>query len=523
MNDAPTKPQASLDLGEEQASSLSTPTFVVDVALPIPVRHTFTYRVDGSMQSQALRGARVYIPFGKREALGVILRAHEVSLTREQLARTKSIIGVEDGDVLFEESTLRTLERAADYYLSPIGEVLKGATPAIASQELRAWKKNSVGKQPKNAAKKKVEIVSLRVQTDALREPRGKHQTRILAVMRERPSIDARELMKLVGCQRAVLSKMETLLWLEIRTTYVWDDPFFSEPVERDVAPTLTAEQSLALSHLHDSIAARAFASHLVLGATGSGKTEVYLGAIAATLVQGRGALLLLPEIGLTPQLIRKVRARFGDDIAVLHSGLGDRDRALHWHKLRSGQVRLAVGARSAVFAPVRDLGLIVVDEEHDSSYKQEEGFRYHGRDVALLRAQECSAVVVLGSATPSLETFHLAQTGKHSLLRMRSRPTARPLPRVDIVDLARMGQGPSREPLLSAPLHRAIERALAASEQTILFLNRRGFAPSLRCETCGAIQSCPACSVSLTEHRSSRTPAASPRCCERSGSRRWP
>jgi primosomal protein N' (replication factor Y) len=240
----------------------------------------------------------------------------------------------------------------------------------------------------------------------------------------------------------------------------------------------------------------------LLHGVTGSGKTEVYLHAIAAAREAGKGALLLVPEIALTPQLVGRFRARFGDDIAVLHSGLSEKEWTRMWHALRSGEVTLAVGARSAIFAPIARLGLIVVDEEHDASYKQEDGFRYHGRDLALLRAHRAGAVCVLGSATPSLESHHLAETGRHRRLVLTRRANDRPLPPVEIVDLSRTGAGPTRDPLITLPLHRALEKCLAAGHQAVLFLNRRGFAPSVRCKACSHVQRCPACSVALTEHR---------------------
>ncbi|GAB4213334.1 MAG: hypothetical protein OHK0013_37140 [Sandaracinaceae bacterium] len=210
----------------------------------------------------------------------------------------------------------------------------------------------------------------------------------------------------------------------------------------------------------------------------------------------------MVPEIALTPQLVARFRARFGDAIAVLHSGLGDKDRALAWRALRAGALRLAVGARSALFAPIRDLGIVIVDEEHDPSYKQEEGFRYHARDMAILRAKRAGAVALLGSATPSLESYQQARRNHYTLLELTRRATERALPRVEVVDLARTSAGPTGDPLITLPLHRALEATLEAGDQAVLFLNRRGFAPTLRCTRCSAVASCPACSVALTEHR---------------------
>ena len=244
----------------------------------------------------------------------------------------------------------------------------------------------------------------------------------------------------------------------------------------------------------------------LLFGVTGSGKTEVYLRAIEACLARDRGALVMVPEIALTPQLVARFRARFGDDLAVLHSGLSDADRHAMWTSLRAGRVRVAIGARSALFAPVPELGLILVDEEHDGSFKQEEGVRYHARDMALLRAHRAGAACVLGSATPSIESVALVRRGKLADLRLPERAHREAtLPEVSIVDLRTKGAGPTGNKLISLPLHRAIEQTLAAKEQMILFLNRRGFAPSVVCDECGTVETCLSCSVALTYHRGRR------------------
>jgi primosomal protein N' (replication factor Y) len=227
--------------------------------------------------------------------------------------------------------------------------------------------------------------------------------------------------------------------------------------------------------------------------------------AIARVLEAGRGALVLVPEIALTPQLVARFRARFGDAVAVLHSALAEADRHQMWVKLRAGELRVAVGARSALFAPLLDLGLVVVDEEHDGSFKQEEGVRYHARDMALLRAHRAGAVAVLGSATPSLESMALARRGKIELIALPERATRASLPEVEIIDLKRYGAGPSGDRLLSMPLHRALASVLEAGQQAIIFLNRRGFAPAVVCEACGLVLSCKSCSVALTFHRGAR------------------
>jgi primosomal protein N' (replication factor Y) len=288
-------------------------------------------------------------------------------------------------------------------------------------------------------------------------------------------------------------------------------------------APELTAAQSAALATIQRGRAAGGFAAYLLHGITGSGKTEVYLHLIADILAGGQGAVVLVPEISLTPQLAARFRARFGAEVAVLHSGLTDRERFDEWSRLREGRARIALGARSAVFAPVARLGAVVVDEEHDSSFKQEEGVRYHARDVALVRAQRAGAVCLLGSATPSLESYHGTQSGRLTLLELPERATSRPLPEVELVDLR--VHRPDPESLLTAPLADAIGETLARGEQVILFLNRRGFHTFVLCVSCGHAFRCPSCSVSLTYHRqqdrllchycghAERVPATCPSC----------
>jgi primosomal protein N' (replication factor Y) len=287
--------------------------------------------------------------------------------------------------------------------------------------------------------------------------------------------------------------------------------------------PTLTDEQALAVSTISAAERAGTFKPFLLFGVTGSGKTEVYLRVIAETLEAGKTALVLVPEISLTPQLAARFRARFGDQVAILHSGLGEQARLGEWSRLRRGDAKIAVGARSAVFAPLARLGVIVVDEEHDGSFKQDEGVKYHARDVALVRAQRAGAVCVLGSGTPSLESNAQAEKGAYGKLVLTQRPMARPMPSVEILDL-RMWQ-PDAEAFLSAPLRTAIAETLEKGDQIILFLNRRGFSTFVLCAACGHAFRCPNCSVSLTYHRSldrmtchycshgDRVPEACPKC----------
>jgi len=301
---------------------------------------------------------------------------------------------------------------------------------------------------------------------------------------------------------RAAVKRLERLGLVELERRQVSGDPFFAE-TKADHAPELNSAQSSAVEQVLPCLVSQEYAGFLLHGVTGSGKTEVYLRLVQRCLELGRGAIVLVPEIALTPQLVGRFRARVGDAIAVLHSGLSDTERHAMWKRLRSGELKVAVGARSALFAPVPDLALIVVDEEHDGSFKQEEGVRYNARDMALLRAHRAGAACVLGSATPSLGSIHGVQTGRLRHLTLPDRAhRAAVLPQVEIVDVRRMGPGPSGDKLISLPLHRALQRTLEEQGQAILFLNRRGFAPTRTCAACGQISECPNCSVALTYHR---------------------
>ncbi len=291
---------------------------------------------------------------------------------------------------------------------------------------------------------------------------------------------------------------------LRITEVEVPRDPFANDPVEVDRPPeALTAEQQVCLEQLLAALGQGTFAPFLLFGVTSSGKTEVYLQLIARILEQGKNALVLVPEISLTPQLAARFRARFGSQVAVLHSGLSEAERFSQWRLIRKGQLRIVVGARSAVFAPLKNLGVIVVDEEHDPSFKQETGVRYNARDLCLMRARGAGAVALLGSATPSMESFTGAAEGRLTLLRMPSRATPRPLPRVEVVDLRTYKTG--KEGILSAPLAQAVSDTLEQGEQTILFLNRRGFSSFVLCKSCGHIIRCRDCSVSMTFHRAGK------------------
>jgi primosomal protein N' (replication factor Y) len=465
------------------------------VAVPVPLGQAFTYSVPAPLAAGVRRGARVLCTLGARKVLGVVLDVGERD-PEIDVARLKPVLAVVDPEPVLPEELLGFLQELARYYVAPIGEVMQLALPAVerspaqASLELPMARKVGRVVQVVSAVEgtptKPLRGVAVELHAHLL----GAGPTPVAEL--ERTFKNARAAVKrLVEVGLATLSERSEL-----------KDPFDAD-VEPDQAPELTLPQSVAVRGLTKALEQGERRAFLLEGVTASGKTEVYMRAAERTVALGRGAIVLVPEIALTPQLVSRFRARLGGRIAVLHSALGEVERHAMWRSLRSGDVKIAIGARSALFAPVSNLGLVCVDEEHDGSFKQEEGVRYHARDMALLRAHRANAVCVLGSATPSVTSVELARTGKLEHLELPARArAASTLPEVEIVDLRHTGPGPGGERLLSLPLYRALEEVIEKKEQAILFLNRRGFSPSLVCEACGKIVECPSCSVALTLHR---------------------
>ena len=476
----------------------------VEVALPVPLRRVFTYDVPSALKGSLQPGSRVAVSFSRRKLAGFVVGGRED--LPQGVSRALPVAGLLEREPVFTPELLRFLDQAAKYYMHPLGEVLRAAAPALPSGAMRRLRADGFLEASENLPGQRVaHHVTWRVTPtgeDAKGIRLGARQKKLMEFLGVRESVVLEELRGVLNDPRAVVRSLVEKGLVEYEEIEASRDPFFRTPVARDEPHAPTSAQQLAIDTIGNAIANRTGDAFLLHGVTGSGKTEVYLRAIDDVRKAGRGAVLLVPEIALTPQLVGRFRARFGDDIAVLHSGLTARQRDDAWQSLRRGRVRVAIGARSALFAPVADLGLIVVDEEHDPSFKQDEGFRYHARDMALLRAQYAGAVCVLGSATPSVETYHRANEGRLRLLSLPTRATGAAMPDVEIVDLRRHRRGPTGHPLLSGPLHNAIGECLGTKHQAILFLNRRGFSPSVRCVSCGAVAECPACSVALTEHR---------------------
>ncbi|HVE84571.1 MAG TPA: primosomal protein N', partial [Myxococcales bacterium] len=467
------------------------------MAVARPVRGEFTYRIPEALVGRLRPGHRVAVPFGRGTSLGFYLGpAEEPEVGSEVVLR--ALVRVLDPEPALPEDLISLLRFAAAHYRYPLGEAIRAALPpGLTSAE-----------GSREAAPDAVLYAVAAEGADVSGLSRAPAQAAALSYLLAvggRATVE--EINTAVPGAREALRKLAARSLVRMESVEVKAGVLQGLGQERP--ERLTPEQEAAVSELNAAIDARGFQPFLLHGVTGSGKTEVYLRAVEHALALGKGGLILVPEIALTPQLVGRFRSRFGSGVAVLHSALKDRERLRHWQALRRGEVRIAVGVRSAVFAPVADLGVVVVDEEHDSSFKQEEKLRYQARDLAVVRAKQCGAVVVLGSATPSLETLENARRGRYRMLRMRSRVDDRPLPRVELVDLRearpREPEPADEPPILAPPLVEAMADTLARGQQAILFLNRRGHATFLVCEVCGMQVRCDACDVSLTHHLSAR------------------
>ena len=466
-----------------------------EVAVGVPLDNTFHYTVPASLARSVVVGRRVRVPFGKRRATGWVVAVPEVLPDGGFDGELKAVEAALDDGPLLSEEELALYRWMADYYQYPLGLTLKAAIPAGMEKERVRAKTERVF----------VAVPGKGDDPGVARALRGKApaQAAVLDAVLAQGGLAAAEARTLLGPKGAAAAGALVKKGLvAVKRVEVLRSPLArggADLIAHEPAapPPLMPPQEAALAAVVEGLDGGAFAPMLLQGVTGSGKTEVYLRAIREALDRGKSALVLVPEIALTPQLVGRFAARFGAGIAVLHSGLSDGERFDEWRRIRRGDVRIAVGARSAVFAPLADLGILVVDEEHDGSYKQEEGLRYHARDVAVVRAQRAGAVVLLGSATPSLETWHNAKSGRYRRLLLPERVGNRPLPPVEVVSLA----GGRRKGPLSPRLEEAIRETLARREQAILFLNRRGYAPSVICDHCGHVFRCEDCAVSMIFH----------------------
>jgi primosomal protein N' (replication factor Y) len=473
---------------------------LVDVALPLPLFRSFTYAVEGETRHPLVPGSRVVVPVRGGRAVGYCLGESDgVALGT---TRPKVVIDVPDAEPAFRPDLLAVCRWMSEYYVAPPGLVLRAALPAALGTSKRPVP--PVKARRMLALARELPSLIEREKTFA-RSPQQRALYELIESLGGRASVE--QAVATLACSPAVVSGLvkRGLARLELET--VARDPFSlrSAPPAQPHDPSAAQRDAIAAL-----IAARAGEVALLHGITGSGKTLVYIELLKHVVqVQRRTAIVLVPEIALTPQAVDRFRAVFGQQVAVLHSGLSDGERYDAWLALRRGERRIAVGARSAVFAPLPDLGAIVVDEEHEASYKQGESPRYHAREVAIVRAREAGAVCVLGSATPSLESWENARTGKYRLLSLPARVGGGALPLVEVVDLrtnTRAAHLTAAERqvrgVLSEPLERALVERLSRGEQSILLLNRRGYASFVQCSACEWVAACPDCSISLTLHR---------------------
>ncbi|MBX5479865.1 MAG: primosomal protein N' [Pyrinomonas methylaliphatogenes] len=546
----------------------------VEVAVPLGVRRTFTYRLPLAIGNAAQVGARVRVTFGKQQVTGYIVALHdELDRALEVDAReVREIEELIDAEPLITPEILELTRWISDYYLAPWGEVLKAALPAGA-----------------NARIERVLAITTEGRDELARLPERRALTlkaQLLRMLAEQGPMTVRQAQRTLGTARVarILAELERAGWISIkhqaqnaaarakRRKFVRLAPI-EEHAAPDAARALTAAQTRviealiaadgelpftelterarasastiatlerkgivkiearevrrdplagvelpplpdielnraqreALDQITAALDQRRYAAFLLHGITGSGKTEIYIRAMRACLEHGRSALMLVPEIALTPVFSRRLRAHFGDRVAILHSSLSAGERFDEWMRIRRAEARVVIGTRSALFAPVQDLGLIVVDEEHDTSYRQQESPFYHARDAAVMRAHKERATIILGSATPSLESFHNAQTGKYRYIHLPERVGGRPLAQAEVIDMRAVFARRGREEALSDELLEALEETLARREQAIILLNRRGYANFILCRACGERIGCPQCDVTLTYHKRER------------------
>ncbi len=524
----------------------------VRIAVALPVAATFTYRIPDHLSFLAAPGMRALVPFGRRRVTGYILGE---SLDEMDPGAVKCILDILDESPLFPASMIPFFEWIADYYLYPLGQVIQSALPGgLTRKEVASYRLTPAGKghlsdaclpvlqqavlrllddRPRTGkeisgsagtrispslllsmekkgwiekvSQVKAETTRLRQElyvfpSDEMTAPLLRSQKRILETIRSYGGMPVRELNRKIPSASRKLPAMKEAGWIDVRTRTLYRDPF-GETVQPDLPPELTLEQQDVVAVVEHAMG-KGYKPFLLKGVTASGKTEVYLQLAARMIQKGRSVLVLVPEIALISQIERCFRARFGECVAVLHSGLSAGERFDQWDRVLRRLTPIVIGTRSAIFAPVEHLGLIVVDEEHDMSYKQDSGLHYHARDIALVRAKMDGAIALLGSATPSIQSYHHVLTCKFHGLNLSQRIEDRPLPETRVVDLRRHRDQRGVWKLITPQLHEAMKETLARGEQVLLFLNRRGFASFPVCASCGEVIRCKNCSISLTLHQ---------------------
>ncbi len=465
----------------------------IRVVIDRAIHRELDYLVPETLSERVGVGSRVRVPFRERSALATVVAILDHS-EAEGLRSIEAVIG--EAPILSKE-LLELARWISTYYCCPIEAVMRSLLPQVIRHAKVGWKKQLFVRPAR-----KVDIEEV----EKLRRRAPRQAELLEAISRLEAPVSAADLLRQTSLDNQTLRALVRRGLAEVREEAVVRDPHGDEQFIATSNLELNAEQLLALKEITQALDSPQSVRPILLhGVTGSGKTEIYLQAIRAALERGRSAIVLVPEISLTPQTVERFKGRFAeaqDAVAVLHSHLSEGERHDEWHKIHSGRARIVIGPRSAVFAPLKNLGLIVVDEEHENTYKQEEAPRYHARDVAVMRARIEKCVVVLGSATPSLESYYNAARGKYRLATLTQRIDEKQMPLMRIVDLRQERRKEKAIAILSERLRAAIADRLEKGEQTILFLNRRGFSTSLLCSNCGEARNCPNCSVALTFHR---------------------
>ncbi|EPF6152211.1 primosomal protein N' [Acinetobacter baumannii] len=452
----------------------------VRVAVPVHLYDTFDYTLTKAQYERAQVGSRVAISFGRQNLIGIITEKVDPQESFTGHFQLKAISELLDDEPILDEQVLNLLTWSAQYYQFPIGEVMQSALPALLRQ----------GK-PMDVLFHLWKIIPCD-NAEALLKRSIKQQD-AYQILKLHPAGTTENILNLSGVETATLKALQKKGLVDCTLE---PHDFSPSPVQLAQMPlTLNEDQKKATQHVLN--AQHQYQAFLLDGLTGSGKTEVYLHIMHEVLKQGKQVLVLVPEIGLTPQTISRFKSRFNCDIALLHSGLNDSKRLQAWQQAQTGKASIILGTRSAIYTPLPRLGLIILDEEHDLSYKQQEGFRYHARDVALYRGHLQGCPVLLGSATPSIDSYHLVETGKLTALQLNQRAGHALLPKMHLIDLKIV----KKQRGISQPLIEQIKNTLARKEQVLIFLNRRGYAPVLVCESCGWQANCPHCDAHFTLH----------------------
>ena len=525
----------------------------IEVAVAVPVYNTYTYRVPKDLAEFASIGKRVLVPFGQRVITGYILD-HNNTVHPDEI---KDILDILDDEPLFPSSMIPFFKWTAEYYIHPIGDVIKCALPgglnlydfvtlsitakgkealvnesvtpleanvlnqlktkscrlkdlgkqlnepipnalihAMAHRELILYKRQITGGSTRPKTQRYVSLLAADIPLDTLSDARKK----IIQSIKDQKDVSIAELKTMVPSASRLIKILEQAGYVTTFEKKIYRDPF-GEPITSDTAHRLTKEQNQVISTVIEPLDKK-FAAYLLTGVTGSGKTEVYMQIAAKAVDKGFSVLVLVPEIALISQMERRFRARFGDCVAVLHSGLTPGERYDQWMRIARKEVNIAIGARSAIFAPFTDMGMIIVDEEHDTSYKQESRLKYNARDLAVVRAKLHHSIVLLGSATPSIQSHYNVSTQKFKQVTLTKRVEKRPLPEITVIDLRKSREARGVRRFITPELHRAMETTLQRNEQILLFLNRRGFASFPVCSVCGQALQCKNCDISLTLHQ---------------------